>query len=219
MKMSLASGGFSTRGFETSARAIPALLDRLLLRKVPSETCLDSELVVPDGPGSGNFQLIDRVLFANAIVAIFADNTPEARRMKSQIEEAGGTVMLVSQLDVPESWLRSYAPRLTCCIVGHDFPDAGAAADFCLRLRLISPRLVILLTASDVRYHDFSPSQLPICDVKLRRPVSRIPLLLGIQAACDNRVGRDLDCPAENTMGEPIWQQPDDQRHTGTAMN
>lgn len=150
--------------------------------------------------------LLSRFDFSSALVAIFATNGPESQRMKSDIEAAGGAAMIIPQRDVPEVWLRTYAPRLTCCVVAHDHTDTDAAIDFCLRLRFIAPELVIALTLTGVRLNDFSNAMMPICDVTLRRPVSRSALFLGMQAACDNRAGvcgrRDPDA----APGDPGWQ-------------
>lgn len=177
----------------------PTLLDRLRLRRAfgsdnaPVRDAISDRDATPVGnaPANGcSFQLIDQLQFIDALVAIFGPETAEMQRMKAQIESVGGTVMLISQLDLPEAWLARYAPRLTCCIVGHEFADYQAASDFCLMLRRITAELAIVLALPGTAPHDFSPALQPVCDTRLRRPVSRTPLLLGIQAARDNRTAR-----------------------------
>lgn len=213
MTLSFASAGdAAVRGWEQE-RSGPSLLERLGLRRssdAPGELfpSLGTDALPTAETEHASFQLIDRLRFVNALVAIFAGYTPEALRMKAQIEEAGGTVMLVSQFDLPEAWLHAYAARLTCCIIGHDFDDVATAAEFCLRLRMIAPDLPIVLTMPGTAPHDFSPAMRPICDVRLRRPVSRVPLLLGIQAACDNRSLRRNDACAPAPCAAPNARAP-----------
>ena len=200
MKLGFASDGFSVVSPTGRPPSAPTRLRRFLRRSGSDTADIAQAPAKPDAQESDGFTLINRSHFENALVAIFADNTPEARRMKSDLEGVGSTAMIVPQIDIPEVWLRTYAPRLTCCIVGHDFADAGAAVDYCLRLRRIAPELVIALTLPDVEHHNFSAEHMPICEVTLRRPVSRVPLFLGIQAACDNRAV--YEC-ARGPLGTP----------------
>lgn len=126
-------------------------------------------------------------LAAGSQIALFAPDTPEFQCMKSEIKTLGGQARIIPETVLSGGWLRKHAPRLTCCIVGHDFADADAAVDFCLELRLVAPELVIILALAGVPRCDLSAERMPICEVTLRRPVSGRSLSVGIQAAFDNR--------------------------------
>ncbi len=185
----------------------PALLDRLFLR-ISSGKRDAAENV--DRPANEATVPETRLPFASGVFAIFAPHAPEALSMKNDIESANGTAMIIPQSDLPEIWLRTYAPHLTGCIVAHDFDDADAAVDFCLRLRSVAPDLVILLTLRDVKRDDLGPERMPICEATLRRPVSRANLFLGIQAACDNRAAYDRDHGSDCPMTRILRAGADD---------
>ena len=186
MKVALEPKAASFDDIDRHSRSLSPRLERLLHRIFQGD-----QNAKCDDPVGTDPPMLSRFVFTNALVAIFAPDGPEARQMKSDIEDAGGTAMIIPLIEVPEVWLRSYAARLACCIVGHNFEDADAAISFCLRLRFIAPELVTILTLQDVKTHDFSGTRMPICDVTLRRPVSRVPLFLGLQAARENRAAYD----------------------------
>jgi len=198
MKQGFATNGHSLDSLAYLEPSHPTLFERMTRRMFSTGPEAADKI-------TGAFDLENRFALSDALVAIFADNTPEARRMKADIENVGGTVMIVPQYDLPEVWLRLYAPRLTCCIVAHDFGDADAAVDFCLRLRRIVPDLVIGLALSDVKRDDLSAERMAICDVTLRRPVSRLALLRGIVGACENRAAYD---GAHSAMGAAPFAEP-----------
>lgn len=186
MKQAFASGETSPDGFGPRKPSLAPTLERVLRRIFQGEPDVLPEPKTERQHATPT-SLLSRFDFESALVAIFAPDGIEARAMKANIEDAGGTALIITQFDIPEAWLQKYAPLLTCCIVGHDFADADDAINFCLRLRLIAPDMVTVLTLDNIKTHDFSSTRMPVCDATLRRPVSRVPLFLGLQAACDNR--------------------------------
>lgn len=185
-------------------RPEPKLIDRLFQRM-----SLSPAQGAPGSAHVGSTRKPQFALAAGSQIALFAPDTAEFRRMKTDIEDLGGSATIIPETVLPQDWLREHAPRLAFCIVGHDFADADATVDFCLELRIVAPELVIVLALAGVPRSDLGSERMSICEVTLRRPVSCVSLSLGVQAAFDNRADfetvRDQGVSSGATLALP-WE-------------
>lgn len=117
-----------------------------------------------------------------------ADPAAEAPAVRF-LQDAGLDVLTCPTLRATLSRLHGQPMAWSGLILMIDgFGGPRLVADGLLSLRRKLPRLPVILVSEEVRFHDFSPERLPLCDVTLRGPLSAPALELALAEAPVNNL-------------------------------
>lgn len=132
-------------------------------------------------------RLINPALLKNGVALFCGENNAEMRKLRDWYEEYGGAAIVVEEKAPPLDWLAENYATLDFCFVDSDYVgEVESLVDLGLRLRVLAPRLPVILGSRRVTANDFSVERIAICDATLKMPISRTAFLLGIQSALQN---------------------------------
>jgi CheY-like chemotaxis protein len=126
-------------------------------------------------------------VWPSRVVLICARFGGELDPVTEWVEGMGGSTVIVGEGLLPFEWLDQYAATFDLALFDCDHVgDQGDVIDFGLRLRRYAPDMPVIMVSSRVAAHDFSAERMAICDVTLKKPVTRSAFFLALQAALDN---------------------------------
>ncbi|MGO4851249.1 hypothetical protein [Phaeovulum sp. W22_SRMD_FR3] len=132
-------------------------------------------------------RLINPALLKNGVALFCGENNAEMRKLRDWYEEYGGAAIVVEEKSPPLDWLAENYATLDFCFVDSDYVgEVESLVDLGLRLRVLAPRLPIIMGSRRVTANDFSVERIAICDTTLKMPVSQTAFLLGIQSELQN---------------------------------
>jgi CheY-like chemotaxis protein len=121
------------------------------------------------------------------VIVISARSGEDLGPLQGWIDALGGHSMAVGERLLPLEWIDQYACGFDLAVVDCDHVgDHGDVIDLGRRLRRHAPGLPVIMLSSRVLRDDMTTERMAICDVTLRKPLTRGGFLLAVSAALDN---------------------------------
>jgi len=143
---------------------------------------------VPEPKGDGAWRLIDENPCKKGSVLIHGSGGRDRFAIAEWLKDLYGVEpqFLASKRPHVDEVL-NYAQQIDIVYIEAEaIGDAEDVVDFCLALRDAAPSLPVVLYTNGVMVSDFSTVRSVICDVTLKRPVTRTAVALSVESATEN---------------------------------
>lgn len=159
-------------------------------------------ITVPEPKGEGAWRLVDANPCKNGSVLIHGYGGRDRFAIAEWLKDLYGVdpLFLASKRPTVED-VRGYARQIDIAYIEAEaIGDAEDVVDFCLALRAAAPSLPLVLYTTGVAVSDFSTVRSVICDVTLKRPVSRTAVALSVESAFENNAHYTTSHPGDGPV-------------------
>lgn len=145
---------------------------------------------IHEAKGDGPWRLVDENPCRKGRVLIHGAAGRDRSAIGEWLGDLYGVEPLVLEVERPDpEHVLAHADDIDLAYIEAEMiGGAEEVVDYCLALRAAAPLLPIVLYMAGVAVSDFSTHRAAICDVTLKRPLTRTAVALSVGAATENNV-------------------------------